>query len=425
VDVTVEITVETHAGRAHHRRLTAVAGAALVLAAACSSSDDSAGSGGDGASETTTTTSALPAGYAGHSSAVYADDANWLCKPGIADDVCSRDLDATAVAADGTAEVVAHEADPDAPVDCFYVYPTTSHDPAINSDFTPGEAEEIGTVYNQVARLNSACRVFAPIYRQVTLSGIGGGARPADGTDPRAVAYGDVVDAFRYYVANESDGRGFVLVGHSQGAGLLNRLISEEIDDEPLLRDRLVSAYILGSSVHVPEGEVVGGDFANVPLCEQPDQTGCVVSYASFRSTVPPPPNSFFGRADDTGPAACVNPADLAGGPAPLQPYFLIDPPVGTLLGGTAAVDPFADPGRTAEITTPWVTYPDFVTAECVSEGDHTWLELSVESDPADGRTDDIGGDITPEWGMHLIDANVAMGDIEALVTEQAAAYAG
>jgi hypothetical protein len=400
--------------------------AALLVAAACS--DDDGDDGGAAAGDGTTSTTAgpeLPAGYEGYTGEVYADDAHWLCKPGLTDDVCSRDLDATAVAADGTAEVVAHEADPDAPVDCFYVYPTTSHDPAINSDFTPGEAEEIGTVYNQVARLTSACRVFAPIYRQVTLSGIGGGARPADGTDPRAVAYGDVVDAFRYYVANESDGRGFVLIGHSQGAGLLNRLISEEIDDEPLLRDRLVSAYLLGSSVHVPEGEVVGGDFANVPLCEQPDQTGCVVSYASFRSTVPPPPNSFFGRADDTGPAACVNPADLAGGPAPLQPYFLIDPPVGTLLGGTAAVDPFADPGRTAEITTPWVTYPDFVTAECVSEGDYTWLELSVESDPADGRTDDIGGDITPEWGMHLIDANVAMGDIEALVTEQAAAYAG
>jgi hypothetical protein len=410
------------------RNLAGVAvAAALLVAGACSDDgdggDDAGGAAGDG---TTSTTAApeLPAGYEGYASEVYADGAHWLCKPGLTDDVCSRDLDATAVAADGTAEVIVHEADPDAPVDCFYVYPTTSHDPAINSDFTPGEAEEIGTVYNQAARLNSACRVFAPIYRQVTLSGLGG-ARPADGTDPRAVAYADVVDAFRHYVAEDSDGRGFVLIGHSQGAGLLNRLIAEEIDDEPLLRDRLVAAYILGSSVHVPAGEVVGGDFANVPLCERSDQTGCVVSYASFRSTSPPPPGSFFGRADETGPAACVNPADLAGGPAPLQPYFLVDPPVGTLLGGTAAVDPFADPARTGEITTPWVSYPDFVTAECVSEGEYSWLELTVRSDPADGRTDDIGGDITPEWGMHLIDANVAMGDIEALVTEQAAAYAG
>jgi hypothetical protein len=162
VDVAAEITVETHAGRARHRRLTAVAGAALVLAAACSSSDDGAVSGGDGASETTTTTSALPAGYAGHTSAVYADDANWLCKPGIADDVCSRDLDATAVAADGSTEVIEHEAADDPPVDCFYVYPTISHDPGPNSDLVPAEGEEIFTAYSQVARLTSTCRVYAP-----------------------------------------------------------------------------------------------------------------------------------------------------------------------------------------------------------------------------------------------------------------------
>jgi hypothetical protein len=40
------------------------------------------------------------------------------------------------------------------------------------------------------------------------------------------------------------------------------------------------------------------------------------------------------------------------------------------------------------------------------------------------GRSDDIGGDLTPEWGMHLVDANVAMGNIEDLVATQAEAYA-
>ena len=173
----------------------------------------------DDAGDTATTTAPeLPAGYAGHTSAIYADDANWLCKPGIADDVCSRDLDATAVAADGSTEVIEHEAAADPPVDCFYVYPTTSRDPGPNSDLVPAEGEEIFTAYNQVARLTSTCRVYAPVYRQVTLSQIAGGGGGVSG-DARAVAYGDVVDAFKHYVANESDGRGFVLLGHSQGAG--------------------------------------------------------------------------------------------------------------------------------------------------------------------------------------------------------------
>jgi|RhiMethySRZTD1v2_1073278.scaffolds.fasta_scaffold02357_19 DUF3089 family protein len=390
----------------------------VVLAGACSSDD------GEAAGDDTPTTDppALPAGYDGYTSTTYADDANWLCKPGIADDACAIDLDATAVAADGETEVVEHQVADDPPVDCFYVYPTTSRDPGANSDFVPAENEEIATVWNQVARLSSTCRIFAPVYRQVTLSVLAGGT---GGDDPRAVAYGDVVDAFKDYVANESDGRGFVLLGHSQGAGMITRLIQDEIDDEPLLRDRLVAAYVLGSSVQVPEGEVVGGSFAEVPLCEADDQTGCVVSYSSYRSTRPPAGGAFFGQAGEGTRAACVNPAALSGGSAALHPYFLIDQPAGTLLGGTNPAQPFADPARTAEITTPWVTYPDFVAGECVSEGPYTYLSLTVDGDPADPRTDDIGGDLTDVWGMHLVDANVAMGDIEALVTSQAAAYVG
>ena len=115
-----------------------------------------------GAATTTTEPAALPAGWEGYSSATYADDAHWLCKPGIADDVCSRDLDATRVAADGTTEVEPHEAAEDPAVDCFYVYPTVSEDPTPNSDLVPAEAQEINTVYNQAARLTSSCRLYAP-----------------------------------------------------------------------------------------------------------------------------------------------------------------------------------------------------------------------------------------------------------------------
>lgn len=407
------------------------AGLTALLLAACSSGggdgdrpgDDAGGATGTGAAEV-----ALPEGYDGYTSETYADDSHWLCRPGAEDDVCARDLDATAVTADGSTEVIPHEVADDPPVDCFYVYPTVSRDPTPNSDLEPGESEEILTVYNQAARLTASCRVFAPVYRQVTLSMIGGGGSSDDGDggdDPRAVAYDDVLDAFRHYVANDSEGRAFVLLGHSQGAFVVTQLIASEIDAEPRLRDRLVSAYVLGATLPVAEGDVVGGAFDNVPLCERDDQAGCVVSYSSYRDTSPPVAGSFFGRAGDGTRAACVNPADLDGGPAPVEPYFLIEPPEGALLGGTGGAQPFSDPGRTAEITTPWVTYPGLVEAECVDEGDFTYLALTVHGDPDDPRTDDIGGDLTPEWGMHLVDANVAMGDIVRLVAAQARAYAG
>jgi len=405
------------------RHVAAAVLALALVAAACSGDDDDAASD-DAGTTTTTEAAALPAGYEGYTSELYSDDANWLCKPGIQDDVCSRDLDATSVSADGSMEVQPHEAAEDPGIDCFYVYPTISTDPGPNSDLVPAEPEEINTVYNQAARLTSSCRMFAPIYRQLTLSMIGGGGpAPAPGTDPRAIAYGDVLDAFKDYIANESDGRGFVLIGHSQGAGLLEHLLEEEIDDEPLLRDRLVGAYILGSAVHVPEGEVVGGDLADIPLCEAEDQTGCVVSYATFRASAPPDGSSFFGRTDDDGnPAACVNPAAPAGGSAPLHPYILVDGRGGGgLLGGT--LQPFADPARSPDITTPWATYPDLLDGECTSDGQHTYLALTVNGDPSDPRVDDIKGDIPGGWGLHVMDANIAMGDIESMVAAQAKAY--
>jgi hypothetical protein len=411
-----------------------------LVAAACGSGDDADDDTEpaaedqretvEGEADTKTAEVVLPPSYEGYESEQYGNDANWLCKPGIARDVCGRDLDATAVFADGTTEVQPHEPADDPAVDCFYVYPTVSSDQGANSDLRAAEGEEIFAVRNQAARLTGACRVFAPVYRQIPLSGIGGGGDDApEGVDPGEVAYGDVLDAFRHYVANESDGRGFVLVGHSQGANHLRRLVAEEIDDEPLLRDRLVSARLLGWPVVVPEGDVVGGDFQNVPLCGSSEETGCIVSYSSFRSTSPPPDNSLFGRAggpgggDVAGRAACVNPASPEGGAAAVQPYFLVDAGEGGLVGGVT--HPFADETRTSEITTPWITFPDLVEADCVEEGEFTYLELTVNGDPDDPRTDDIPGDLTPEWGMHLVDANVDMGDLVDLVATQAEAYTG
>jgi hypothetical protein len=404
------------------RRAGAVLAACLVLAVACSSGDDDQAASGpdeDGgrgdpadAGEAAAGSPGLPAAYEGYESELYADGANWICRPGLADDACAGDLDATAVAADGTATVEPHVPADDPPADCFYVYPTVSGDEGTNSDLD--DAEERGVTLIQAGRLTATCRVFAPVYRQVTLAMIGGGGSEAPaGVDPRQIAYDDVVDAFRHYVANDSDGRGFVLIGHSQGAGHLRRLIAEEIDEEPLLRDRLVAAYILGSTVAVPEGEVVGGDFQNVPLCRVEDEVGCVVTYASFRSTAPPPADSFFGRPrQGDGVAGCVNPASVGGGSAELHPYFPGQPP-------------YADASRNAEITTPFVTLPDFVEAECVEEGGFSYLAVTVNGDPADPRTDDIGGDLSPEWGLHLVDVQVAMGDVVALAESQIAAYAG
>ena len=390
-------------------QVMAVAAVAALVLAGCSGDD------GDGGPAPTTTVATEQGSaptvdpYDGWSSEQYAGGANWLCRPDT-DDVCDDDLDATIVRADGSTEIEAHEVAADPAVDCFYVYPTVSADSGALADLeTAGEEER--AVLNQAARFSSVCRVFAPVYRQITVNGLAGVATDEE----REIAYGDVLDAWKHYVSNDNDGRGVVLVGHSQGSGHLRRLIAEEIEGVPELQDRLVSALLLGTTIAVPDGEDVGGDFTEIPACREDGQVGCVVSYATFRATDPPPANSFFGEADGPDRAICTNPAALDGGSGGLTPYFQATTPV---FAAGAAPDAVA-------ITTDWVTFPDFLSADCVSDGEFDYLELVIDSDPDDPRTDDIIGDLTPEWGLHLVDVNVAMGDLVDLVGAQVATYEG
>lgn len=410
---------------ARHARLFATTVVALaLLAAACSSDEDGTTTapqppaGNVTTTSTTGTDGTAPAHFGGHRSETYEVSAHWLCRPELTDDPCSGDLDTTIVEADGTTTIESFAVDPDAPIDCFYVYPTISSDATPNSDLEAGN-EEIQVVRNQTARLGEVCRVYAPVYRQVTLGAlmgaIGGTASEDDDAEApdRELAYTDVLDAFKHYIDNDSDGRGFVLIGHSQGSGVLNRLIAEEIDADDELRSRLVAAYLLGSSVAVPEGADVGGDFQNVAACRSEEQIGCVVSYASFRTGDAPAAGALFGRPrSGDGVALCVNPAAPGGGSAEMSVYFLSGASVG-----------FADPERNEEITTPFVAMPGLVSAECVERDGVNYLEVSVQGDPADPRADDIGGDFLPGWGLHLVDVNLAMGDIVALVRSQSVAY--
>lgn len=410
---------------------------ALVLGA-CSSESSNTSSPAttevvDGGDVSTTTSEATDEAepldrYADYRSVSYDDPTHWVCRPDT-DDACDGDLDTTVVEADGSTSVERFEALANAPVDCFYVYPTISRDATAFSDFEASPEEEGFVTVQQAARLGSACRVFAPVYRQVTLTSLttrlsGATIEGAEEGDPIA----DVIDAFRTYMANDNGGRGVVLIGHSQGAGLLNELIRTEIDPNEDVRAKLVGAYLAGSAVAVPEGDVVGGDFDEVPLCTSNDETGCVTTWATFRSTAPPPANSFFGKPrDGEGVAGCVNPAAVDGTEADLHAYFPADASasiLSTLGAGDAGAGWLEGPEGEA-IDTPFVSVPGLVSGTCATSDGFTYLSVTVSGDPTDPRADDISGDLTPEWGLHLVDVSLVMGDIVERVEDQAAAYAG
>ncbi|PYR60767.1 MAG: hypothetical protein DMF91_11445 [Acidobacteria bacterium] len=353
----------------------------------------------------------------------YGDPKTWLCRPGRSD-ACAIDNTTTVVAADGKLTRETWSVDPNAPIDCFYVYPTVSTDQAPNSDMTADPAE-LNVIKQQFARLGSKCRPYAPLYRQVTLAGLSRVLTGAVSLE-RGVQYDDVRDGWNQYLQNDNNGRGFVLVAHSQGSFILNRLIREEIDGKPI-QSRMVSAILLGTVIAVPKDKDVGGTFQHVPLCHSATQTGCVITFGAFRSTVPPPANTLFGKvADPTMVAACTNPAALGGGSGELHAYL---DKTGRTITSTIPPKPWVTPEQ--PIDTPWVSVPGLLTAKCASnENASGYLEVTVHGDPADPRVDDIvgdvgrGGNVAANWGLHLIDVNLVMGNLLDIVGQQAKAYA-
>jgi Protein of unknown function (DUF3089) len=352
----------------------------------------------------------------------YADASSWLCRPD-RHDACDVDMAATIIAADGKFSPETWKADPKAPIDCFYVYPTVSTDSTPNSDMTADPAE-LNVIRQQFARFASKCRPYAPLYRQVTLAGLRTLLASGSGSLSKGLQYDDVRDAFNYYLDHDNKGRGFVLVAHSQGSFILDELIRQEIDGKPL-QSRMVSAILLGVTLSVPQGKDVGGSFKHIPLCHSAGQTGCVITYSSFRSTIPPPANTRFGKV--TAPnmvAACTNPAALAGGSGNLHSYLSADR---RTIVGTNPSQPWVVPER--PIDTPWVSVPGLLTAQCKSNESATYLEVTVHGDPSEPRAHDISGDllaagrVQADWGLHLVDVNIAMGNLVEIVGEQSKAW--
>jgi Protein of unknown function (DUF3089) len=148
----------------------------------------------------------------------------WLCKPGLKDDPCRSSL-STTVFSPGLQQLrterVKRVRRPS--FDCFYVYPTVSDQPGLQA--TKRIDPEVRSIaLYQAARFSRDCRVYVPVYRQLTLTGI-------RSSDPRIaryakIAYGDVREAWRSYLRRHNRGRGVVLIGHSQGTYVLRELVS-------------------------------------------------------------------------------------------------------------------------------------------------------------------------------------------------------
>lgn len=347
----------------------------------------------------------------------YDDPALWLCHAdkAAADDHCrSSDLSATEVLPDGTTQLVEHVVAEDPPYDCFYVYPT------VDIRFRPGQtedfddiSEELDPLLNQAARFSAQCRVFAPLYHQVTFGTFGSPQAP----ELLDAAYQDVAAAFESYRQHHLGDRPFVIMGHSQGTYMTTRLLQEVIEPDEALRSRLVVALMIGGSVSVPDGEDRGGTFESLPLCTSAEQVGCVIAFRTYAAELPP----LSGSQGADGPGrhvACTDPAALLGHDA-LAGSFL------PAFSNQPLVFPLIDYGM--PIDTPFVLYRDLYATECLTDVDgHQYLALTVEPGPGDVRENPVDFALpllNPALlGLHVFDYDFPLDELMELVAIKAAA---
>jgi hypothetical protein len=335
----------------------------------------------------------------------------WLCKPGQKASPCEPGLTTTnfsprgkRLGVDRVRQAKRRRAD------CFYVYPTVSDQQAPQATQVVDDVLRSIALY-QAARYSRDCRVFAPVYRQVTIQGL---LNPGTVTsEMREQAYADVLEAWRTYLKRFNHGRGVVLMSHSQGTFVLRRLIREEIDPKASARRRLVSAVLLGGNVTVRKGSDRGGDFKRVRACRSEGQVGCVVAFSAFNET--PPANAIFGRTTDPKlEVLCTNPSALDGGAAKLTTIYPSAPFAPSVIGLAANLAL----GDLPRPSTPWAAFPEVYSGRCSKAGGASVLRVRpLDGAPTFTPTPDAG------WGLHLADANIALGNLAALVKRQIADY--
>ena len=335
----------------------------------------------------------------------------WLCKPGQSANPCEPGLTTTTYTPAGKRDGVDRvRRAARRRADCFYVYPTVSDQQRPQATQVVDDVLRSIALY-QAARYSRDCRVFAPVYRQVTVQGL---FNPSTVTrEMREQGYADVVEAWRAYLKRFNRGRGVVLIGHSQGTYALRKLIREQIDPKASERRRIVSAVLLGGNVTVRAGADRGGDFKRIRACRRPGQTRCVIAYSTFNAPVPE--NALFGRA--TGPnreILCTNPAALGGGSAKLTPIYPSAPFAPSLIGDAANAALAGLPRP----STPWAAFPDAYSGRCSKADGASVLQVK----PLGGAAA-LAPVPDATWGLHLSDANIALGQLANLVRRQIKAH--
>lgn len=179
-----------------------------------------------------------------------------------------------------------------AEVDVFFVYPTiyTKKQNPNHPWFADVNDEKLNkkiagsTIKYQSSVFNSSGKVYAPLYRQAHIGVYYGDLMLK--VETLEFAYRDVRKAFRYYLENWNNGRPIIIASHSQGTTHAVKLLKEFFEGKELM-DKLVAAYVVG----MPLSKAT---FKEIPICEDPGQVGCWMTWNTYKKGYYPPKHDYW-----------------------------------------------------------------------------------------------------------------------------------
>lgn len=284
------------------------------------------------------------------------------------------------------------------PVDAlvFYIHPTSLFDRSrwnakLGDRKVDAQADRFARVQASAFNLGE---VWAPRYRQATMGAMLT-AKP-EGQKALAVALGDVRAAFSAFLdatGGREGRRPIVLVGHSQGALLLMRLMQAEIAGTPLA-GRIAAAYVVGW----PVGRERDLPALGLPACDGPDEAGCVLSWMSYGEPADPAETLRIYRRD----------LGLDGTPHGNDAMVCTNP----LTGGHGDAPASANLGSLVPAGAEWTLVAGAVPARCGPEG-----FLLVGPGPQ------VGSEVMPGNNYHVYDIPLFWGSVRGDMARRVAAW--
>lgn len=198
----------------------------------------------------------------------YADPMMWISRPGLGVKDPALWHPAGLAQEDGKALGAA----------VFFIHPTSYMERKLwNAPIDEPVSRERAELFvrGMASPFNRSADIWAPRYRQATLGAFLVGKPEA--VKALDAAYGDVLQAFDFFIATVAKDRPIVLAGHSQGAYHLRQLIRDRIAGTPL-QARVAAGYVVGWPVSL----IHDLPLMDLPPCTAPDQAGCVMSWLSF-----------------------------------------------------------------------------------------------------------------------------------------------